>query len=322
MSLTCQQLTKRYAGQVVLDRLDWRIEAGQTWGLVGPSGAGKTTLLRLLAGLERPDSGTIRDPAATGRSGRRRAIGMVFQNLGLWPHLTAAQHIACVLRSDARRDPSALVSQILAEVRLPPETWQKRPEQLSGGALQRLAIARALAIEPELLLLDEPLAQVDTLLRDELLGLLRDVAATRRVTAVYVTHSWWEASQFASHVGVLVDGRMLQAGECSQVYRHPVSALVARLTGPIVEIPGPIAREGRLEVAARATPLEDGGLVIRPQQLELTSVSQNNRWAVISCQCSGPAWTVKFQAAGHQLVAPMGRELQPGDVVGLRIKAW
>lgn len=320
--IDCRQIAKHYGAQVVLDRLDWAVESGQSWALVGPSGAGKTTLLRILAGLEKGDTGEVvyRDTNQAPMHVPR--VGMVFQQLGLWPHLTASQHIECVVRQGSRKQRRQIAAELLAEVRLPAAYHDKRPEQLSGGELQRLAIARALAIDPRILLCDEPLAQVDTLLRSELIALLRELIAKRKMTSIYVTHAWAEASQVAEHVAVLLDGKIIQAGRFADVYRNPVSATVARLTGPVVEIPCRVAEEGRIRLTGFASTINmhDDPWLIRPQQLELTANDERNRWQVIQCRPFGFAWDVVFASGDDRIQAPVGCGVCSGDVVGLEIR--
>ena len=322
VGVECHKLTKSYGRQVALDQLDWAVEAGQSWGLVGPSGAGKTTLLRMLAGLDRASSGEVlfRDPGQT-RLPKPR-VGMVFQHLGLWPHLTAAQHIACVVSGASYQERGRIVGERLAEVHLPAECHDKRPAQLSGGELQRLAIARALAIRPQVLLLDEPLAQVDAPLRAELIALLRELIARHQMTSIYVTHSWSEASQVAQQMAVLVDGKMAQTGSVYSVYQNPVSAQVARLTGTVVEIPRGAIRQSRIALteSAAAINMQDDPCAIRPQQLELIASDGENRWEVIECHLFGIAWQAIFRSGPDRIQTPVQRRLSPGDIMGLRIK--
>lgn len=318
----CQQLSKQYGEQVVLDRLDWTLEAGQSWALVGPSGAGKTTFLRIVAGLERGDSGEISFLDGNQQRVRQPRVGMVFQHLGLWPHLTASQHVACVLKHASPAERMRIAADRLAEVCLPAACHDKRPEQLSGGEAQRLAIARALAVDPRILLLDEPLAQVDTMLRAELLALLRELITKRGMTSIYVTHSWGEASRVADQVAVLLGGRMIQAGDFSEVYRHPATATVARLTGPVVEIPRRFANAGRIGLTERAATInmQSDPWVIRPQQLEVTASDGENRWEVIQCRPFGFGWEVIFANGDDRLCTPTCQELGVGAVVGLHVR--
>lgn len=318
----CRQIVKHYGEQVVLDRLDWTVESGQSWALVGSSGAGKTTLLRILAGLEKGHAGEVAYRDTNQEPVRRPRVGMVFQHLGLWPHLTASQHIECILKFGSRKQRRQIAVERLADVRLPAACHDKRPEQLSGGELQRLAIARALAVDPQILLFDEPLAQVDTLLRSDLIALMHELIASRKLTSIYVTHSSAEAAQVAEHVAVLVDGKMIQTGRFAHVYRNPVSALAARLTGPVVEIPCRVAKDARIRCTESTTKLERqiDSWLIRPQQLELIASDEQNNWKVMECQPFGFGWDAVFASGDDRVHAPVCRRLVLGDVVGLEIR--
>jgi len=313
MRITCQALHKSYGPQQVLDGIDWEVPPGAIYGLLGPSGAGKTTLLRLLAGLEQPDSGAIAITDDAGSPIDWPRVGMVFQNLGLWPHLTAEQHLYCVLDRGSRSEKTAAARQLLCEVQMPAGVWSHRPEQLSGGEAQRLAIARALAIEPHLLLLDEPLAQIDTVLRQDLLAVLTALVKARSITAIYVTHSWLETQTLAEHVAVLADGRLVQSGSYDAVYESPTNALVARLTGPVVHLPR------RYGVELVKPIVSEDQILLRPQQVRLVDSTDDNRWTVTHCRLSGVGWEVTLRAADEEIQVPSSRPYQPGSTTGLRV---
>ena len=206
VEVECRQLVKRFGEFEVLHELTWRVAAGSVAGLLGPSGAGKTTLLRILAGLDPPTSGSVLLKNGTPRVGQ---VGMVFQNLALWPHLNARQHVEYVLHTLPSSKRRAEAERLLQETRLPSTAWDRRPADLSGGEGQRLALARALAPQPELLLLDEPLAHVDSALRQELLELLKLISTQHEMTMIFVTHSLPEAQQICDTISILESGRML-----------------------------------------------------------------------------------------------------------------
>jgi ABC-type Fe3+/spermidine/putrescine transport system ATPase subunit len=198
--------------------------------LVGPSGSGKSTLLRAMAGLERPVSGTVDFGGRRVHDGRRelvpaarRRVGLLFQSGALWPHMTALRHVRFAAPSLDAAEAGAL----LARVGLGGKE-QRRPGELSGGERQRLALARALAGSPDVLLLDEPLHSVDVHLRDELAALIRDVALDRGLTLVVVTHDRDEALAIADHLAVLHDGRLVQHGPALDLLRAPSTAWTAR----------------------------------------------------------------------------------------------
>jgi putative spermidine/putrescine transport system ATP-binding protein len=319
--LHCQKLTKRYGSQVIVDQLDWSIKSGQSWGVIGPSGAGKTTLLRILAGLEQCSSGEVAILEESQVRIRKPTIGMGFQHLGLWPHLTALQHILAVLKDSSRKKRLQTASEQLEEVCLPRACHDKRPGQLSGGEMQRLAIARALAVRPHLLLLDEPLAQVDTVLRSELIRLLREMIDKRNITSIYVTHSWSEASQIAEHIGVMLDGKFVQTGTTEDIYRAPVNPTVAKLTGPFVEIPRRAVDDGRICMSnlSSKSNMRSDLWIVRPQQLELIASSESNRWEVTQCNPSGFVWEVTFVSDKDRIQTAVCRKLRRGDIVGLNV---
>jgi len=203
----CVELTKRFGPIQALQGLSLRVEAGEWLALSGPSGSGKTTLLRLIAGLDRPDSGVIRlgDRVVSGPCAfvppQKRRLGMVFQDLALWPHLSVRGHLDFVLRGrgltcSQRRQRA---DDMLDVVRLQ-DRASAYPHQLSGGQKQRVAIARALVTEPEILLLDEPLANLDPDLRARMVDELARLRARFKITALYVTHDICEAEQLADRV--------------------------------------------------------------------------------------------------------------------------
>ena len=210
------------------------VDRGEFFGLLGPSGCGKTTTLRMIAGLEKPDSGSVEFDGRdiTNLSPEKRGFGMVFQNYALFPHLNVFENVAFGLR--ARRKPKAeiteRVSNALELVQLP-HYENRKVDELSGGQQQRVAIARAIAIEPALLLFDEPLSDLDVALREETRGELRELVIRLRLTAVYVTHGQEEAFALCDRISVMMGGRILQTGKPRELYEHPAQISVARFLG-------------------------------------------------------------------------------------------
>ena len=317
----CDRVTKYYGPHPALREVTWALAEGELAGLIGSSGAGKTTLLRILAGLERCSSGEVTFPSADwGRGGRGTWVGMVFQDHGLWPHLTARQHVECVLPRDLGRQRKPRLERLLADVQLPPECWSRRPAELSGGEAQRLALARALAPGPRLLLLDEPLAQVDVPLRAELLALIRQLCAQRRLTVLYVTHSWLEALDLCNRLVVLVAGRLVQEGPVADVFACPVCADVARLTGPVVEIPVTLIEAGRVHAPAGTQGVRDGGLVlVRPQQIHFTSPSGPNCWQVRQTRPYSHGWQVVLRSESSELTVQTTEFAAPHATVAVAL---
>lgn len=227
-------VAKRFGGEVVLEDVDLHIADATTLSLLGPSGSGKSTLLRIVAGLERADSGSIRLGArdVTERPAHRRGVGVVFQDQALFPHLDVAGNVGFGLRMAGvdGRERRRRVADVLDLVGLSDHEGRD-PATLSGGEAQRVALARALAPRPSVVLLDEPLAALDQLLRERLLVELRTVFDELAVTVVAVTHDPTEAAALGDRIAVLLDGRIAQVGTAGEVITAPVSAEVAGLVG-------------------------------------------------------------------------------------------
>ncbi|MSP48695.1 MAG: ABC transporter ATP-binding protein [Alphaproteobacteria bacterium] len=236
--LELRGLSKHYDGTAVVDRIDLAVPPGNLVCLLGPSGCGKTTTLRLIAGFVEPSTGDIRvDDKVLSAPGfatppEQRGMSMIFQSYALWPHMTVADNVAYGLT--LRRLPVAeigrRVSEMLAAVKL--GTFADRyPGELSGGQQQRAALARALIVEPEILLLDEPLSNLDAALRDEMRFEIRRLHDAFRYTTVYVTHDQVEAMTTADLIVVMNHGRIEQSGAPEEVYNRPRSAFVAGFLG-------------------------------------------------------------------------------------------
>ena len=234
ISLTIENLTKRFGDMVALHALSLRIEPGEIFFLLGPSGCGKTTLLRSIAGFYTPESGRILfgDEDVTRVPPHLRNTGMMFQSYALWPHMTVAQNVAFGLeeRKVSARETAERVAAALASVKME-ALGERRIHQLSGGQQQRVALARALVIRPRCLLLDEPLSNLDARLRLEMRGEIRRVCKEFGLTAVYVTHDQKEALSIADRMAILEAGHLRQTGTPAEVYRHPHSRFVADFMG-------------------------------------------------------------------------------------------
>ncbi|MGI9067059.1 MAG: ABC transporter ATP-binding protein [Pyrinomonadaceae bacterium] len=232
--LSLKNLSKRFDKTQAVADVSLDVERGEFFGLLGPSGCGKTTTLRMIAGLEKPDSGVIGFEGAdiTNLPAERRGFGMVFQNYALFPHLNVSENVAFGLR--ARHRPKTeirdRVKGALELVQLPGYE-KRRVDELSGGQQQRVAIARAIAIEPALLLFDEPLSNLDVTLREETRSELRELVARLGLTAVYVTHDQEEAFALCDRISVMAGGSILQTGRPRDLYEHPAQLSVARFLG-------------------------------------------------------------------------------------------
>jgi multiple sugar transport system ATP-binding protein len=269
-------------GVRAVDELDLSIVDGEFFALLGPSGCGKTTLLRTIAGLEQASAGTVsiggREVTRT-EPGRRR-VAMVFQDYALFPHMSVAQNIAYPLR--VRREPRARQRSVAEETAAGlglGELLERRPGQLSGGQQQRVALARAIAMDADVLLLDEPLSNLDARLRLEARTFLKRLQRDLGLTTVFVTHDQAEALALADRIAVMEAGRIRQLGTAKAVFQRPGSTFVANFIGstPMNLLPG-VYRPGGVEVAgARLAPpvgldLADGTPVvagIRPEYLAL-----------------------------------------------------
>ena len=243
LSLSFRNIAKQFDSTVVIRDLSLDIREGELFFLLGPSGCGKTTCLRMVAGFYQPDGGDLLfgERVMNDVPPHKRNTGMVFQNYALWPHLTAHGNIEYGLkvRKIARPQRDKMVEQALQMVRL--EGLGKRyPSQMSGGQQQRVALARALVIRPDILLLDEPLSNLDAQLRLEMRAEIKRLHAETGTTALYVTHDQEEALSIADRVAVLKDGELMQVGAPRELYRHPVSRFVAEFIGETNFLPGKI----------------------------------------------------------------------------------
>ena len=234
MRLVLEGFTKRFGGTTVIDGLDLTVEDGEMIALLGPSGCGKSTTLFAIAGLHRVDGGRILfgDRDVAGVSAQERNVGIVFQNYALYPHMTVAQNIAFPLRvrgeSTAQMD--GKVRAIAALVRID-ELLDRKPAQLSGGQQQRVALARALVREPDVLLLDEPLANLDAKLRMEMRSEIRRVQSETGITAILVTHDQVEAMSMCDRIALMKDGGIAQIARPSEMYDNPADRYVAGFLG-------------------------------------------------------------------------------------------
>jgi sulfate transport system ATP-binding protein len=264
-------VTKSFGEAVVLRDVNLEVREGELLALLGPSGCGKTTLLRVIAGLERPDGGSVRffGQEAAGRAVAERGVGFVFQHYALFRHMTVFENIAFGLRVRPRRErPSPpqiarRVAELLRLVQL--EQFAHRlPASLSGGQQQRVALARALAVEPRVLLLDEPFGSLDAKVRRELRQWLRRLHDELHVTSVFVTHDQEEALEVADRVVLMNEGRVEQVGSPHEVYDHPRTPFVYDFLGSVNLFRGRL-HDGRMRIGGLEIEVpEHAGAVATP----------------------------------------------------------
>lgn len=234
-SIKIKNLSKTIDGRKVLDQIDLLIPSGEFFALLGPSGCGKTTLLRLIAGLEVADTGEIwlGDKEITYAPIHKRKVNVVFQNYALFPHMTVFENIAYSLRIEKLEEKviQKKVEDILKLIRLE-KHLSKYPSQLSGGQQQRVALARALINDPDVLLLDEPLAALDFKLREQMLIDLIELQAAKKITFIYVTHDQFEALTVADRMAIMNDnGKIEQVDKPEVIYEAPISSFAAKFVG-------------------------------------------------------------------------------------------
>jgi len=321
-SIAFEAVTKRFGDREAVSDLHLAVEAGTRLALLGPSGCGKTTTLRMLAGLETPDAGRIllkgepvNDPRPLVPPDRRR-IGMVFQSLALWPHMTVEKNLLFV-----RRDGKTKAREILEMVGLGHKA-SSYPFELSGGERQRVALARALVTEPEVLLMDEPMANLDEGLKRSLQEAMRTMQEEFRVTMIYVTHDQKEALGIGQTLAVMRDGRLQQAGAPKDVYYRPANEFVARFLGRNNILPG-TAENGLFSCGAGDFPLVEGSrtgegrAALRAEDLALEA-SPDGPLTVETCSVEGGRHVVTASVESLTITAESRDGFEPGTRVTAR----
>jgi iron(III) transport system ATP-binding protein len=334
-------LSKSYATVKALDGIDLEVARGETLAILGPSGCGKTTLLRAIAGLERPDDGTVEIAGRLVDGGgafvppERRRVGMVFQDVALFPHLTVAQNVAYGLARATAGVRDARVAELLALVGLT-DAGSLRPHQLSGGMAQRVALARALAPRPDIVLLDEPFASLDMSLRTQLRGEVRRVLEASGATGVFVTHDQAEALTLADRVAVMRRGRIDQVASPERIYAEPQTAFVATFVGIANLLPGTV-ESGIARIilgAIRVPPTTPNGhvlVVIRPEHADLapqddTAPGRGRPGTIVGRRFAGSEllFEVVLDGDSQRLwveAGPQARRLTLGDAVSVALRA-
>ena len=309
MSISIQNISKRFGDFVALDGVSLEVPTGSLVALLGPSGSGKSTLLRIVAGLERPDGGAVHiaDEDVTGTSPQERGIGFVFQHYAAFKHMTVFENVAFGLkvRHRAKAEIRARVHELLDLVQL--EGMAKRyPSQLSGGQRQRMGLARALAVEPKVLLLDEPFGALDARVRKELRVWLRRLHDETHTTTVIVTHDQEEAMEVAETVAVMNRGHIEQIAGPIELYERPANQFVMEFVGAVNRLGDVFVRPHDLEVA-----LEPNGSTKEAMIVRLVHLGFDVRLELV-------------RDDGEQLAAQLTRdqaealELAPGQIVYVR----
>ena len=299
------------AAVFAVNDVSFEVEEGELFTLLGPSGCGKTTTLRSIAGLEHPDSGRItvgdqlmfqrgKKDKSVNLPANKRGLGMVFQSYAIWPHMTVFDNVAFPLqvrkRSErpSKKEISQRVERVLETMELTPQA-SRQATKLSGGQQQRLALARALVIEPPLLLLDEPLSNLDAKLRESLRYELKRLQRELGITAIYVTHDQIEALALSTHIAVMSAGGVVQLGKPREIYENPANKFVAEFIGTSNFVPGKIgARDGEhltvetadgklyLQSSAQLAVGDEVVVSIRPEAVDLSTHSSmgavKNEW--------------------------------------------
>jgi putative spermidine/putrescine transport system ATP-binding protein len=343
-------VTKRFGPVTAVDRMRLDLQEGELIAFLGPSGCGKTTTLRMVAGFEHPTEGTIRfgERDVTDLAPERRNVGMVFQNYALFPHMTVAQNVAYGLemRRIARAEIASRVDAMLEKVQLT-GLGGRYARQISGGQQQRTALARALVINPAVLLLDEPLANLDAKLREEMRFYIRELQREFGITTIYVTHDQAEALVLADRIAVMMDGRLLQLGEPRAIYERPATARVAAFIGLTNLVPGRVTRrdDGALTLSTRWGELAANGgehdigeevlVCVRPEAFTVapaegaTGVRREGEQTVVTGRVHEMAYLGSLidyrvetdDGLSLRTQTSDGREFPPGTTVELRFHA-
>ena len=335
--LTVENLHLRYGDNPILKGVSMQLERGEVVSLLGPSGSGKTTLLRAVAGLEQPHAGRILigervvfdGAGAIELPAEARNLGLVFQSYALWPHKTVLDNVAygLKLRDVGRAESAERVAKVLEQLGLG-KLGQRFPHQLSGGQQQRVAIARALVYNPPVILLDEPLSNLDAKLREEARAFLRELIVRLGLSALVVTHDQSEAMAMSDRILLLNNGVIEQQGTPQQMYASPATLFTAEFMGSNNRLKGKLAevRGGRARIAGdgwalwgalrgEATPGREAVGVIRLEQVRVAENGEGNRLRLplSTSMFLGDKWEHLFRAGDMPLRAHSAGELGPGE---------
>ena len=342
-AVSFEAVSKGYGPVTVLDRISLTVEPGSVTVIVGASGSGKTTLLRLISGFEQPDSGTISigGTQVAGADVRvpahRRGVGLVAQDGALFPHLSVQQNITFGIDAVRGTDRRRLATELLELVSLDSAYLDRRPDELSGGQQQRIALARALARRPSIMLLDEPFAALDTGLRESTRLSISKILREQGITTVLVTHDQAEALSFGDQLAVLHDGRVSQVGRPRDLYSRPADLKTAGFLGQSVILPAiiheQVAQCALGLVPAVESPVRGAGFILfRPEQLVVVREEQpgaRGAGVVVSVEFLGSADRATIRLTPHletagvddatiTVLCSSSRRLVAGDHVSIR----
>jgi ABC-type Fe3+/spermidine/putrescine transport system ATPase subunit len=340
--LTIDHVTKRFGDLSAVEDVSLEIRSGEFFSLLGPSGCGKTTLLRIIAGLELPTSGRvfIDDVDVTSLAAQRRETVMVFQNYALFPHMTVSKNVAFGLEAKHVPHPEikTRVSEALSLVQLEHKT-DAAIQDLSGGEQQRVALARAIVVRPKILLMDEPLSNLDITLRGETRTQIKNLQLATGITTIYVTHDQSEALGLSDRIAVLLSGQVVQVGTPKDLYTKPRHVFVASFLGnatvlrakvSIVEsgIAEVVVNEDlrfHVETVASCLPGMEVLVAVRPEHVQLTAAGDVSDFRAIveSVEYQGTTTEYRIRVGDQVLRSVMNGshspEAKPGDGVGVRI---
>jgi putative spermidine/putrescine transport system ATP-binding protein len=320
--LELQNVSKLFGAVAAVKDFNLAVEKGAFVSLLGPSGCGKTTTLRMIAGFETPDAGTIilDDADITNVPPNKRGTGMVFQAYALFPNMSVCDNVAFGLEvtGHPKREVAERVREMLALVRLE-DTAKRFPHQLSGGQQQRIALARALAIRPRVLLLDEPLSALDAVVRVALRGEIRRIQLELGITTVYVTHDQEEALSISDRVVVMNQGLIEQAGSPEEIYRQPKTRFVAAFIGTANQLLGVVTARDQIrcgETILRApvpSALNEAGevvVLVRPESISVHATTPTNAQNILEGTIQtitflGPITRVGVDVGGTRVVADL-----------------
>ncbi len=313
MAIEVRDVSKRFDSFTALEDVSVRVEDGALMALLGPSGSGKSTLLRVIAGLETPDAGnvSISGQDFTDAPARTRGVGFVFQHYAPFKHMTVHDNVAfgLTVRKAPKREVQERVRELLALVRLE-GLAERYPSQLSGGQLQRMALARALAPKPRVLLLDEPFGALDVQVRSELREWLRRLHEEIHVTTIFVTHDQEEAMDVAAQIVVMNGGRIEQTGTPRELYEHPHNEFVMSFIGPVNRLGDALLRPHDIQILAFPDEGSVEALVRRVVHLgfevrvELTLPDGRDVWAQVTRETAAEHELMEGQIIAARLPAP------------------